>query len=96
VAAALGVDYRTIQRREAGEIKIPREAGIALPSFWLDVIGPSGFRFATSALSENMMMRGRAEKLVFIILAPWIAVMAGCSARFGACRKLPGVSSPLR
>jgi hypothetical protein len=30
VAAALGVDYRTIQRREYGEIKIPREAEMAL------------------------------------------------------------------
>ena len=30
VAAALGVDYRTIQRREYGQIKIPREAEIAL------------------------------------------------------------------
>ena len=30
VAAALGVDYRTIQRREVGEIKIPREAALAL------------------------------------------------------------------
>ena len=30
VAAALGVDCRTIQRREVGEIKIPREAALAL------------------------------------------------------------------
>ena len=30
VAAALGVDYRTIQRREYSQIKIPREAEIAL------------------------------------------------------------------
>jgi hypothetical protein len=30
VAAELGVDYRTIQRREYGEIKIPREAEMAL------------------------------------------------------------------
>jgi DNA-binding transcriptional regulator YiaG len=30
VASALGVDYRTIQRREYGEIKIPREAEMAL------------------------------------------------------------------
>ena len=30
VAADLGVDYRTIQRREYGQIKIPREAEMAL------------------------------------------------------------------
>ena len=30
VAADPGVDYRTIQRREYGEIKIPREAEMAL------------------------------------------------------------------
>lgn len=30
VAAMLGVDYRTIQRREAGEIEITREAQLAL------------------------------------------------------------------
>ena len=30
VAEMLGVDYRTIQRREAGEIAITREAQIAL------------------------------------------------------------------
>ena len=30
VAAKLGVDYRTIQRREYGQIKINREAEIAL------------------------------------------------------------------
>jgi DNA-binding transcriptional regulator YiaG len=30
VAALLGVDYHTIQRRESGEIKITREAEIAL------------------------------------------------------------------
>lgn len=30
VALALGVDYHTIQRRESGEIKITREAEIAL------------------------------------------------------------------
>jgi hypothetical protein len=32
VAALLGVDYHTIQRRESGEIKITREAEIALLS----------------------------------------------------------------
>lgn len=32
VALALGVDYHTIQRRESGEIKITREAEIALMS----------------------------------------------------------------
>jgi hypothetical protein len=30
VALALGVDYRTIQRREAGDIQITREASMAL------------------------------------------------------------------
>ena len=30
VALALGVDYRTVQRREAGEIEITREAAMAL------------------------------------------------------------------
>lgn len=30
VALALGVDYRTVQRREAGEIEITREAALAL------------------------------------------------------------------
>lgn len=30
VAALLGVDYRTVQRREAGEIEITREAELAL------------------------------------------------------------------
>jgi hypothetical protein len=33
VAALLGVDYRTIQRREAGEIEITREAELAAASF---------------------------------------------------------------
>ncbi len=30
VAALLGVDYRTIQRRESGDIEITREAELAL------------------------------------------------------------------
>lgn len=30
VALALGVDYRTVQRREAGEIEVTREAALAL------------------------------------------------------------------
>lgn len=30
VALLLGVDYRTVQRREAGEIEITREASLAL------------------------------------------------------------------
>lgn len=30
VALALGVDYRTVQRREAGDIGITREAALAL------------------------------------------------------------------
>jgi DNA-binding transcriptional regulator YiaG len=32
VAALLGVDYHTIQRRESGQIKITKEAKIALLS----------------------------------------------------------------
>lgn len=30
VALALGVDYRTVQRREAGDIPVSREAAVAL------------------------------------------------------------------
>lgn len=30
VALSLGVDYRTVQRREAGEIEVTREAALAL------------------------------------------------------------------
>lgn len=32
VAAKLGVDYRTIQRREAGDIPVTHEAALALSS----------------------------------------------------------------